>query len=94
MKSSNLSHQKLLLKLQFFCNRKTTVLLYIACDFVSKFTCICKSFYTFQFFHFKKMTKEAGKTEIKEMKVNKDNLVPLVSRFEDALQQLPNILKV
>ncbi|XP_064599884.1 ATP-dependent RNA helicase DDX51-like isoform X2 [Liolophura sinensis] len=44
-------------------------------------------------FHFKKMLREAGKSSIKEMKISKSDLEPLVPEFKEALQKVPETLK-
>ncbi|KAJ8298998.1 hypothetical protein KUTeg_023058 [Tegillarca granosa] len=46
-----------------------------------------------EFFHFKKMTKEAGKPRIKELKIDREDLNPIIPAFEEALKELPQILK-
>lgn len=48
----------------------------------------------FQFFHFKKMTREAGKTSVKELKVTKADLQPMVPAFQEALEKLQEVLQV
>ncbi|XP_063400701.1 ATP-dependent RNA helicase DDX51-like [Mytilus trossulus] len=47
-----------------------------------------------EFFHFKKMTREAGKTAVKELKVTKADLQPMVPAFQQALEQLQEVLQV
>ncbi|CAC5369778.1 DDX51 [Mytilus coruscus] len=47
-----------------------------------------------EFFHFKKMTREAGKTSVKELKVTKADLQPMVPAFQEALEQLQEVLQV
>ena len=48
----------------------------------------------FQFFHFKKMVRESGKSNIKAMKIMKQSLKTLIPSFKEALEQLPDVLKV
>ncbi|XP_071120070.1 ATP-dependent RNA helicase DDX51-like isoform X1 [Mytilus edulis] len=47
-----------------------------------------------EFFHFKKMTREAGKTSVKELKVTKADLQPMVPAFQEALEKLQEVLQV
>ena len=45
--------------------------------------------------HFKKMLREAGKTDdVSELEVAKSQLQSLVQPYETALKQIPDILKV
>ncbi|XP_021344473.1 ATP-dependent RNA helicase DDX51-like [Mizuhopecten yessoensis] len=46
-----------------------------------------------EFYHFKKMTREAGKSRIKEQKVSEESLEPIVPAFKKALEEVPQILK-
>lgn len=48
----------------------------------------------FQFFHFKKMLKEAGKKDLEQMNVTLEDVKPLVPKYEEALKQLREILEV
>ena len=47
-----------------------------------------------QISQFKKMLKEAGKTDVSELKVKPSQLESLVERYKAALKQIPDILKV
>ncbi len=40
------------------------------------------------------MVREAGKTAVKELKVTKAELKPLVEKYEETLHKLPEIIKV
>ena len=40
------------------------------------------------------MLREAGKTSVKEMRLNKTDLKPFVEPLAESLKQLPDILKV
>ncbi|KAK3598767.1 hypothetical protein CHS0354_015562 [Potamilus streckersoni] len=46
-----------------------------------------------EFYHFKMMTREAGKTGIHSMKIGKKSLKPMIPDFQQALKQIPDILK-
>lgn len=46
-----------------------------------------------EFYHFKKMTKDAGKTGIKELKIPGDDLQPIVPAFQSALEELQQVLQ-
>ena len=52
------------------------------------------SFWCFQFYHFKKMLREAGKKSLQPLKVTKGDLKPLLPQYEKALTQLAEILEV
>ena len=39
------------------------------------------------------MTKEAGKDAVKELKISKSELKPLVEKYQDTLRTLPSIIK-
>ncbi|XP_046546040.1 LOW QUALITY PROTEIN: ATP-dependent RNA helicase DDX51-like [Haliotis rubra] len=43
-------------------------------------------------YHFKKMVQEAGKTNVKEMEIDKVALSPMVEQFQVALKKLPQLL--
>lgn len=47
-----------------------------------------------EFFHFKKMTREAGKTSVKELKVTNGDIEPMVPAFQTALEELQQVLQV
>ena len=48
-----------------------------------------------QFFHFKQMMREAGKwSSVREMKVKREVLRALEQPFQEALEQLPHVIKV
>ena len=47
-----------------------------------------------QFHHFKTMTKDAGKTNIEKMRVQSQDMEGLLEKYQSALQQLPQVLKV
>ena len=40
------------------------------------------------------MTRDAGKTSVKELKVTKADLQPMVPAFQEALEQLQEVLQV
>lgn len=46
-----------------------------------------------EFYHFKKMTREAGKPRIREQKVSEESLEPIIPAFTKALEEVPHILK-
>ncbi|KAL3842176.1 hypothetical protein ACJMK2_020218 [Sinanodonta woodiana] len=46
-----------------------------------------------EFYHFKMMTREAGKTAIHNMKIGKKSLKPMIPDFQQALKQIPDILQ-
>ncbi|XP_033751674.1 ATP-dependent RNA helicase DDX51-like [Pecten maximus] len=46
-----------------------------------------------EFYHFKKMTREAGKSKIREQKVSEESLEPIIPAFKKALEEVPHILK-
>ncbi|XP_060074508.1 ATP-dependent RNA helicase DDX51-like [Ylistrum balloti] len=46
-----------------------------------------------EFYHFKKMTREAGKPKIREQKVSEESLEPIIPAFQKALEEVPHILK-
>lgn len=47
-----------------------------------------------KFHHFKTMTKEAGKMYIEKFKVHSKEMEGLLEKYQAALQQLPQVLKV
>lgn len=47
-----------------------------------------------KFHHFKTMTKEAGKMYIEKFKVHSKEMEGLLVKYQAALQQLPQVLKV
>ncbi|KAL4224478.1 ATP-dependent RNA helicase ddx51 [Mactra antiquata] len=46
-----------------------------------------------EFFHFKKMVKDAGKGRIEHMKIDSVDLEPFIPKYEDVLKQLGELLK-
>ena len=49
--------------------------------------------YLFQIYHFKKMCKEAGKEKVEELNIRRSDLKAYIPSFQDALKQIPDILK-